>query len=146
MNVRSIAEIYLFGGYAKIPKKLLSVEAGQLSELVFQKETYQYWQVRVQPEAGGNLKLYLFSMKIFSNYTQNRLNILPVKNSGVTTLTCLRMFDDVGYAYALTTHKAQGSTIDYVFLDVNDMKGCSERQKLLYTALTRAKQQALIPQ
>ena len=37
------------------------------------------------------------------------------------------MFDDVGCAYALTTHKAQGSTIDYVFLDVNDMKGCSDR-------------------
>ena len=57
-----------------------------------------------------------------------------------------RMFDDVGYAYALTTPKAQGSTIDYVFLDVNDTKGCSDkpkgmaslRQKLLYTALTRA--------
>ena len=55
------------------------------------------------------------------------------------------MFDDVGYAYALTTHKAQGSTIDYVFLDVNDMRGCSDRQKLLYTAITRAKKQALIP-
>ena len=56
------------------------------------------------------------------------------------------MFDDVGYAYALTTHKAQGSTIDYVFLDVNDMKRCSARAQLLYTALTRAKQQALIPE
>ncbi|VEP18225.1 hypothetical protein H1P_7060002 [Hyella patelloides LEGE 07179] len=40
-----------------------------------------------------------------------------------------RMFDDVGYAYSLTTHKAQGSTIDYVFLDVADMRGCSDQAK-----------------
>ncbi len=55
------------------------------------------------------------------------------------------MFDDVVYAYALTTHKAQGSTINYVFLDIEDMKGCSDRQKLLYTALTRTRTQVLIP-
>ena len=57
-----------------------------------------------------------------------------------------RMFDDVAYAYSLTVHKSQGSTIDYVFLDVGDMRSCSDRQKLQYTALTRAKTQVLIPQ
>ena len=48
--------------------------------------------------------------------------------------------------YALTTHKAQGSTIDYVFLDLADMRGCSARAQLQYTALTRARTQVLIPQ
>ncbi len=55
------------------------------------------------------------------------------------------MRSDVAYAYALTTHKAQGSTIDYVFLDVEDMKGSSVSQKLLYTALRSARTQVLIP-
>ncbi|MDJ0678850.1 MAG: ATP-binding domain-containing protein [Xenococcaceae cyanobacterium MO_167.B52] len=36
-------------------------------------------------------------------------------------------------------------SINYVFLDTKDMRGCSDRQKLLYTALTRAKTQVLIP-
>ena len=121
------------------------VEAGQLSELVFQKQTYRYWQVRVQPEGGkpqtlsilheDSLKLYAEQVKYFAS-----------KKQWPYYFDLSRMFDDVGYAYALTTHKAQGSTIDYVFLDVNDMKGCSERQKLLYTALTRARKQILIPQ
>lgn len=120
-------------------------EAGQLSELLFQNQIYQYWQVRVEPFNGkpqtlsilseDSLKLHAEQVKYFANKKQwNRYFDLS------------RMFDDVGYAYALTTHKAQGSTIDYVFLDVDDMTQCSDRQKLLYTALTRAKKQAIIPQ
>ncbi len=30
------------------------IEAASIKELVFQREIYQYWQVEVQPEAGGN--------------------------------------------------------------------------------------------
>jgi hypothetical protein len=119
-------------------------EAGILSELLFQNQIYRYWQVRVQPENGkpqtlsilseDSLKLHAEQVKYFANKKQwNRYFDLS------------RMFDDVGYGYALTTHKAQGSTIDYVFLDVNDMTRCSDRAKLLYTALTRAKKQAIIP-
>ncbi len=49
------------------------------------------------------------------------------------------------YSYAITTHKAQGSSIDYIFLDITDMSHCPDLQKILYTALTRAKVQAFIP-
>ena len=125
-------------------EECLVVEAGQLSELLFQKQIYQYWQVKVQPETGlpqtlsilteDSLKLHLLQVKYFAS-----------KKQWNYYFDLSRMFDDVGYAYALTTHKAQGSTIDYVFLDVDDMKGCSDRASLLYTALTRAKKQALIP-
>ena len=55
-----------------------------------------------------------------------------------------RMFDDVTYAYALTIHKAQGSSIDYVFLDTEDIQNCPDLQKILYTALTRTKKSAFI--
>ena len=120
-------------------------QVGQLSELVFQKQTYQYWQVRVQPEAGKPQTLSILHEDSLKLHAQ-QVKYFASKKQWSYYFDLSRMFDDVGYAYALTTHKAQGSTIDYVFLDVNDMRGCSERQKLLYTALTRAKKQALIPQ
>ena len=52
----------------------------------------------------------------------------------------------MAFAYAITTHKAQGSSIDYCFIDVPDMRGCPDLQKILYTALTRAKKTAFILQ
>ena len=57
----------------------------------------------------------------------------------------LKLYDNVPYSYAITTHKAQGSSIDYIFLDTTDMSHCPDLQKILYTALTRAKKQAFIP-
>ena len=56
-----------------------------------------------------------------------------------------KMYDHCPYAYSITTHKAQGSSIDNVFLDTADMRGCPDLQKLLYTAVTRAKKTAFIP-
>ncbi len=56
-----------------------------------------------------------------------------------------KLYDNMSYSYALTTHKSQGSSIDYVFLDIEDMRHCPDLQKILYTALTRAKKQAWIP-
>jgi len=54
------------------------------------------------------------------------------------------LFDNITYAYALTCHKAQGSSLDYVFLAVNDMQYCSDLQKILYTGLTRTKKNCFV--
>ena len=122
------------------------IEAGQLKELAFQKEIYQYWQVEVQPEAGGKPQTLSILHEDFLKRYSEQVKDFASKKLWNYYFVLSRMFDDVGYVYALTTYKAQGSTIDYVFLDVNDMRGCSDRQKLLYPVLTCAKQQALIPQ
>ena len=58
----------------------------------------------------------------------------------------MKSFDNILHAYAITTHKAQGSSINYAFVDVGDMRKCPDLQKILYTALTRAKVQAFIPE
>ncbi len=58
----------------------------------------------------------------------------------------LKLYDNTPFAYAITTHKAQGSSIDYCFVDVEDMRHCPDLQKILYTALTRATKTAFIPQ
>ena len=48
-------------------------------------------------------------------------------------------FARVDYAYATTTHRAQGSTFDTVFVDRRDLQACrgDERNALLYVAVTR---------
>lgn len=48
-------------------------------------------------------------------------------------------FDDLDYSYALTVHKSQGSTYNVVFIDVADLRTSKDRDKLLYTAFSRAK-------
>ena len=120
-------------------------DEGELSELLYMNQIYRYWQVPVEPENGKPQTLSILATESEELYTQ-QVKYFASKKQWNRYFDLSRMFDDVGYAYALTTHKAQGSTIDYVFLDVNDMVRCSDRAKLLYTALTRAKKQVLIPQ
>ncbi len=49
-----------------------------------------------------------------------------------------KAFDHVVYAYAITVHKSQGSTFERVFIDVDNIYQSNIRQKMLYTAVTRA--------
>ncbi len=120
------------------------VEPGQLCELLFKGQIYHYWKVMVAPDEGKPQHLVILhsdSLKLH----QQQVEYFARKKQWSNFFDLSRMFDDIAYAYALTTHKAQGSTIDYVFLDVADMRGSSDRQKLQYTALTRARKQVLIP-
>lgn len=59
----------------------------------------------------------------------------------------LEKYADVKYNYALTVHKAQGSTFDNVVVvncDINRIREKEERNKLLYTAITRAKNKLIM--
>jgi len=54
-------------------------------------------------------------------------------------------FGNLNYSYAMTVHSAQGSTINHVWVDVNEITGNTkssntEKKKLLYVAFGRAKQ------
>ena len=56
-------------------------------------------------------------------------------------------FADVKYNYALTVHKSQGSTFDNAIVincDINRVRNKNEKNKLLYTAVTRAKNKLFI--
>ena len=47
------------------------------------------------------------------------------------------------YNYAITCHKSQGSEYDFVFIDLDDILSNSkvkERNRILYTSITRARQ------
>ena len=54
----------------------------------------------------------------------------------------IEYFADIKYNHAITVHKSQGSTYDQVIINIKDLnfnKNVDEREKLLYTAITRAK-------
>lgn len=58
-----------------------------------------------------------------------------------------RLFANVTYSYALTAHKGQGSTYKNVVVDVNDIMlnpNIKERTRILYTAVTRAKDSLIL--
>lgn len=58
-----------------------------------------------------------------------------------------KFFTDVKYGYCVTTHKAQGSTYENIILILNDLNKCrkpEERNKLTYTAMTRAKNNLIL--
>ncbi len=120
------------------------MQPGELCKLSFRGQIYQYWKVEVQPDMGKPLTLSILQPES-KELHQKQIQYFISKKQWSHYYDLSRIFDDVTYAYALTTHKAQGSTINYVFLDTKDMRGCSDRQKLLYTALTRARTQVLIP-
>lgn len=49
-------------------------------------------------------------------------------------------FATVNYSFAMTTHKAQGSTFEHVYMDLEDLLSCrknEERRSLVYVATTR---------
>jgi len=61
----------------------------------------------------------------------------------------LRSVADVSYAYALTAHKSQGSTYDQCFVDLRNIQlndNVVERNRILYTAITRAKSKLILVQ
>lgn len=69
------------------------------------------------------------------------------RNAWVKYYKYLEKYADVKYNYALTVHKAQGSTFDNVIVvncDINRLRDTTERNKLLYTAITRAKNKLIM--
>ena len=121
------------------------VESVKLEYRVFQKQGYEYWSVPVVTDLGVE-QLLLWLTPDAEKRREEKVKEYARKKQWSLYFDLARGFDDVTYNYALTTHKAQGSSIDNVFLDVGDMRYCGDLQKLLYTGLTRAVKRALVCQ
>ncbi|MEM6613555.1 MAG: AAA family ATPase [Cyanobacteria bacterium P01_C01_bin.72] len=120
------------------------IDQPTIKQLSFDKIAYQYRSVPVKTDAGFEVNLSVLTEQ-GSRLRQEMLQDYVAKKQWNKYFDLSRTFDDVTYAYSLTVHKAQGSSIDYVFLDTEDMQGCPDLQKMLYTALTRAKNRVYIP-
>ncbi len=108
-----------------------------------QQASFSFWQVPVITDDGNELMLKILTPES-EKLRQEKLEQLRKEKRWPELLNLDKSYDYCPFAYALTTHKAQGSSIEYVFLDLQDMRGCTDLQKILYTALTRAKIRAYI--
>ena len=115
----------------------------KLEYLVIQRQGYEYWSVPVKTELGAEQKL-LWLTDESEKLRAEKVKEYAQKKQWSLYFDLARTFDDVTYNYALTTHKAQGSSIEHVFLDVGDMRYCSDLQKILYTGLTRAVERVFV--
>lgn len=106
---------------------------------------WQYWQATAKTDDGLRLELRILTPES-EQLRQEQMQLLRERKRWRQYYDTLKSFDNLPYAYAITTHKAQGSSINYIFPDIADMRSCPDLQKILYTALTRARIQAFIPQ
>lgn len=106
--------------------------------------SYEHYIVTVLTDDGINLDLRILTEKGLKEQKKD-LMAHKQKKHWHAYYNNLKAFDNVPYAYAITTHKAQGSSINYVFMDILDMRNCPDLQKISYTALTRAKKQVFVP-
>ena len=120
------------------------IEQPTIKQLSFDKVSYQYRSVPVVTDAGFEVNLSVLTEQ-GERLRDEKIKDYVEKKQWNKYFDLSRTFDDVTYAYSLTVHKAQGSGIDYVFLDIEDMQGCPDLQKMLYTALTRAKIRVYLP-
>jgi hypothetical protein len=110
---------------------------------------WEFYQVKVRTDEGTILELRILTdeaeekrqleLKRLANRAKEDINYSEKKKRWAIYFELESLFDNMAYAYALTCHKAQGSSIDNVFLLVSDMHYCSDKQKMIYTGLTRAK-------
>ena len=107
--------------------------------------SWEYWLVPAETDDGLRLDLRILTNES-EQLRQERMQALREQKRWKQYYDTLKSFDNLPYAYAITTHKAQGSSINYIFPDIADMRPCPDLQKILYTALTRARIQAFIPQ
>lgn len=101
------------------------------------KQSYEYWSVPIVTDNGFRQDL-LWLKPESEQIRGEKVKYFAQKKQWSSYFDLARNFDTVTYNYALTTHKAQGSSIENVFLDVADMRYCQDLQKILYTGLTRA--------
>ena len=120
------------------------IEQPTIKQLSYDKVTYQYCSVPVITDAGFEVNLSVLTDK-GEKLRDEQIKYYVEKKQWNKYFDLSRTFDDITYAYSLTVHKAQGSGIDFVFIDTEDMQGCPDLQKMLYTALTRAKVRVFIP-
>ncbi|OJJ15239.1 hypothetical protein BI308_24365 [Roseofilum reptotaenium AO1-A] len=107
------------------------------------KHIWRYWSL---PYGNHNLRVLSDEMTGEYQETLKKLQSSKDKSDRQAFWKLKSCFDNIGYAYALTTHKAQGSTFDSVLIVWDEFQAKylddSESRRLAYTAITRCKSHA----
>ena len=112
---------------------------------------YKYWSVLVEPIDLEDNALITLKILERDSAIANEDRIKKMKDELKQTLgnaarialtdkidNAKKAFDNVVYGYAITVHRSQCSTMERVFIDVNNIYQSDPKQKMLYTAVTRA--------
>lgn len=121
-----------------------------IQQIVIKDEEYNYYDIHAVSDKGIFTKLKILTPESIADRqvvldrvrTQNKIETDYNKKKQRWSKFYLLMnsFDDIGYNYAITAHKSQGSTYDSIYLDLTDLMKCPDRKQIVYTALTRSKQ------
>ena len=110
----------------------------------FSVEGWHYWEVPVRTDDGLSLALKILTPDCEMK-RQEKIIALQKKKDWNQFIALAKSFDNLFHAYAITTHQAQGASIDYIYLDLFDISRGRDLQTLLYTALSCAQKSAFIP-
>jgi exodeoxyribonuclease-5 len=122
-----------------------------------EKRAYDFWYYSVDIiNDGRKLTINILAEKSFDSFAKEvkrlktiaeKAKVMTKRNAWSKYYKLLERYADVNYNYALTIHKSQGSTFDNVIVincDIERVPNVIERNKLLYTAITRAKNKLFI--
>lgn len=104
------------------------------------------WHLTVQLDSGEVISVYTIHEKSESMFEKLKED-LKTKKMWKEFWKLVEAFHNISYAYALTAHRSQGSTFEYVFVDAGDILlnyNVQERTKCLYVASSRASKQLVV--
>ncbi|WP_227498496.1 ATP-dependent RecD-like DNA helicase [Synechococcus sp. PCC 7336] len=125
-----------------------SAECTVLEVRLGRVDRWQVWALGVEDEEGRWRQLQVLH-EAGRAELERRLKQLAESLQWGEFWALKNQFHDLRYAYALTVHKAQGSSFEAVYVDVRNFainRSALERNKLCYVALTRASKRVLILQ
>lgn len=134
---------------------------GVIKNDVIVREEFKYYHTQVETMTDKGLRRYHIwiihedsltaynhSVEALKNHTQ-RLSGYDRIEGWRAYYTLKNYFADVKYNYAITAHKAQGSSYENVMIlewDINDCFKPEERNRIKYVAATRARKQLFVIQ
>lgn len=124
---------------------MLNSQEGKIIQV---REEYDSWHLRVEKEGGGKVWLKRIKGEYYKTWKKT-LDQFAAANNWKDFWQEKKKYHAIRHAYALTTHKSQGSTFEHVIIDPHDInknRKMKERNQLLYVAMTRAAKNVYILQ
>lgn len=116
------------------------------AEILKVNEEYDSYHLRVERLSGAKVWLKVIKKEYYKTWKKT-LDQFAAANNWKDFWKEKKKYHNIRHAYSLTVHKSQGSTFQHVIIDPRDInlnRKTTERNQLLYVALTRAAKQVHI--
>lgn len=122
---------------------MLNSEEGRVEEI---EEDTDAWILLVRKEVGGRVRVRVVK-DVYKSKLKSDLQKYRRERNWKRFWSLMEYYHDIRHAYALTTHKSQGSTFENVFIDTKNIylnRNIKERNQMLYVAMTRASEKVIL--